>query len=156
MVVINQLRERNVNNWWSTIDGSGTYTSEHAWGSSAHLQVILAHLGSVEHGVEGGDLVYLHLGHFEDLGSLVHGWQGQEVVVLLLGDEEDGDYGWGFVVVGVLGQKNVNCFVWLLSEFKWRLLKIIFSVSVVGECTKLSYRLCCHHSHSLGKVWSSR
>ena len=66
------------------IDGC-TYASEHAWGSAADLEMVLADLGSVEHGVEGGDLVDLHVGHFEDLGSLVHGAQRQEVVVLLLG-----------------------------------------------------------------------
>ena len=55
--------------------------------------MIFANLGSIEHGVEGGYLVHLHLSHFEDLGSLVHGRQGQEVVVLLLSDEEHGDYG---------------------------------------------------------------
>jgi hypothetical protein len=49
-----------------------TYTSDHARGGSAHLQVVFAHLRSVEHRVKTGDFVDLHGGHVEDLGSFVH------------------------------------------------------------------------------------
>ena len=70
---------------------SGTYTAEHARSGAANLQVVLADLGSVEHGVESGDFVNLHRGHLEDLGGFVHSRQGQEVVVLLLRNEEHGN-----------------------------------------------------------------
>ena len=65
-----------------------TYSSNHAWGGSADLKVVLADSGSVEHREERGDLIDLHWGHLENLGSLVHGRQSQEVVVLLLSKEQ--------------------------------------------------------------------
>lgn len=70
---------------------SDTYTAEHARSGSANLQMVLADLGSVEHGVEGSDFINLHWGHLEDLGGLVHGRKGQEVIVLLLCNEQDRD-----------------------------------------------------------------
>ena len=64
-----------------------TYTSEHAGSGAANLKVILANLRPVEHGIESGDFIHLHGGHFENLCCLVHGRECQEVIVLLLGNE---------------------------------------------------------------------
>ena len=50
-----------------------TYTTNHAWGRAADLQMVLADLSTVEHSVEASHFVNLHRGHLEDLGSFVHG-----------------------------------------------------------------------------------
>lgn len=110
-----------------------TYTAEHARGGAADLQVVLANLRSVEHGVERGNLVDLHWGHFEDLRRLVHGGQSQKVVVLLLSNEQYRDASRGLVVSGVLVENSVNSGVRLLTELEGTLLEVVFSVSVVGE-----------------------
>ena len=40
-----------------------TYTSEHAGGGATDLKMVLANLGSVEHGVETSHLIHLHGSH---------------------------------------------------------------------------------------------
>ena len=85
-----------------------TYTANHAGGSAANLEVILAELCAVEHRVEGSDFVHLHRSHLEDLGDLVHSGKSKEVIVLLLSDKQDGDDAAGLVVVRVLGEKSLN------------------------------------------------
>ena len=125
---------------------SGTYTAEHARSGAANLQVVLADLGSVEHGVEGGDFVDLHGGHLEDLGGLVHGREGQEVVVLLLCNEQDGDDCGRLVVVGVLGQELLNGSVALSRELEGRLLQVVLRVAMVRKRAKAkSLRRSGHH-----------
>jgi len=108
-------------------------SSEEAGSSSADLQVVLAHSGSVEHGVEGGDLIHLHGSHLQNLGSLVHRRQSQKVVVLLLSDEQHGNTRRRLVIVRELIQQNVNGLVRFFSELKWSLVQVIFSVSMVGK-----------------------
>lgn len=122
-----------------------TYATEHAWGSSANLQVVFANLGSVEHGVESSHFIDLHWGHFQDLGSFVHGGQSQEVVVLLLGDEKDWDDSRRLVVIWELSEELLNGGVRSLSELERRFFQVVFCVSVVSESTKWSS--CLHLSH---------
>jgi hypothetical protein len=54
--------------------------------------VVFAYFGSVEHRVEGGNLIDLHGRHFKNLGDLVHGRESKEIVVLLLSDEQGRDH----------------------------------------------------------------
>lgn len=88
------------------LDGLNNVTgaAEHARCGAADLEMVLADLGAVEHGIERGDFVDLHGSHVEDLGDLVHGGEGQEVVVLLLRDEEGRDAGGLLVVGGVFAE----------------------------------------------------
>ena len=122
-----------------------TYTSDHAGGGSAHLKMILANLGSVEHSEETGDFVDLHRGHLQDLGCLVHRSEGQEVVVLLLRDEKRGNHTRRLVVIRVLGHEGLDGSVRLLSEFEGGLVKVILSVSMVGEGREGSLLSSCTH-----------
>ena len=119
-----------------------TYTSEEARGGATDLQMVLANLCPVEHGVERGDFIDLHGGHLEDLGSLVHSRQSQEVVVLLLGDEKHGDHGAALVVVRVLVKELLDSCVRLVVELEWRLLQVVCGVTMVRERTKGTL-LCC-------------
>jgi len=66
-------------------------SSQHARSGAAYLKMILADLGAVEHGVEGGDLVDLHGLHVEDLRDLVHRRESQKVIVLLLCNKQSRD-----------------------------------------------------------------
>ena len=113
--------------------------------------MVLANLCSVEHGVEGGDLVDLHGGHLEDLGSLVHGGKREEVIVLLLSDEQDWDDGRGLVVVGVLGKELLNGCVAFSSELKRCLLLVVFSVTMVCKRTEAE-SLRSSHQHGQGSA----
>lgn len=88
--------------------GKCTYTANHAWSGAADLQVVLAHLGAVEHRVERGDFVDLHRGHLEDLCHFVHCGQSEEVIVLLLRDKQHWDDAARFVVVGVPLEQGIN------------------------------------------------
>ena len=97
------------------------------------MQVVLANLCSVEHGVEAGHFVDLHWGHLENLGGLVHGRECQEVVVLLLSDEQDWDAGRRLVVVWVLGEELLDGSVAFLRELKWTFIQVVFCVAVVSE-----------------------
>lgn len=96
--------------------------------------MILAHLGPIEHGVEGSDLVDLHGSHVEDLGDFVHGGEGQEVVVLLLGNEQDRDAGRLFVVGRVLLEELIDLLVVLRGELEWSLLIVVLRVTMIREC----------------------
>ena len=68
-------------------------TPDHAGSCAAELDVILAESGSVEHGIERGDLVDLHGFHFQNLSDFVHSRKCKEIVVLLLSDEKDWNNG---------------------------------------------------------------
>lgn len=48
---------------------------------------MFADLGTVEHRVEGSNLVNLHWSHLKSLGHLVHRGESQEVIVLFLHEE---------------------------------------------------------------------
>lgn len=78
-------------------------TANHAGGSSAQLNKVLAHLGAVEHGVEGCNFVDAGGFNFTDLSDFVHGGDGEPAAVLALGEVEEGDDSGLFVVGGVLG-----------------------------------------------------
>lgn len=119
---------------WDGIDLS--YTSEHAWSSSAYLQVVLSNSGPVEHSIETGDFVHLHGNHLKNLGHFVHGGQGEEVVVLFLSHHEEGDAGGVLVVGRVLSQDLPNLLIVLWSELKWSLVSVVLSISVVHKSTK--------------------
>ena len=114
-----------------------TYSTDHAWGCPADLEVVLANFSAVEHRVEAGNFVDLHRGHIEDLCSFVHGGQGQKVVVLLLSDEEHRNDCRRLVIVGVPGQELLDGSVRLLSKFEWSLIQVVFSVSMVRKSTKV-------------------
>ena len=88
-----------------------TYTANHARSGAADLQVVLAHLGAVEHRVERGDFVDLHRGHLEHFCHLVHSGQREEVIVLLLRDKQHWDDAARFVVFGVPLEQGLNCSV---------------------------------------------
>lgn len=66
----------------------------------ARLDVEPAHGVPVVHGVEGGDFVNAHGGHFEDLGDFVHHAYACEAV-LALAEVEEGHHGCFFVLGGV-------------------------------------------------------
>ena len=114
-----------------------TYSTDHAWGCPADLQVVLADSSTIEHRVEAGNFVDLHWGHIEDLCSFVHGGQGQKVVVLLLRDEEHGNDCRRLVIVGVPGQERLDGSVRLLSKFEWSLIQVVFRVSMVRKSAKV-------------------
>ena len=67
--------------------------SELAGGGSADLEMELADSFPVEHGVEGGHLVYVHLVDLSYFGYFPHGGEGEEVIVLFLCEGEEGDDG---------------------------------------------------------------
>lgn len=60
-----------------------------AGSGSTDLQMELSDPFAVEHGVEGGHLVYVHFVDLRDFSHLSHGGQGEEVVVLLLGQVQE-------------------------------------------------------------------
>ena len=55
----------------------------------------------VEHGVEGGDFVDVHLVDLGYFGYFPHGGEGEEVVVLFLCEGEEGDDGRPLPVGGI-------------------------------------------------------
>ena len=85
-----------------------TYTANHARSGAADLQVVLAHLGAVEHRVERGDFVDLHRGHLENFRHFVHSGECEEVIVLLLRDKQHWDDAARFVVFGVPLEQGIN------------------------------------------------
>jgi len=108
-------------------------STEHARGGTAHLQVVLADLGTVEHGVERCDFIHLHGRHVENLGDLVHCREGEEVVVLLLSDEESRDASGLLVVRGVLVEQILDLSVVLRGELEGSIVIIVLGVSVVRK-----------------------
>lgn len=118
-------------------------TSQLARCCSTYLQVILADLGPIEHGVEGGDLVDLHRLHIENFGDFVHCGQSKEVIVLLLRDEQGRDACRLLIVRGVLVEQLLYLLVVLFSELEWRVLVVVLSVPVVSKCTESTLR--CDH-----------
>ena len=66
-------------------------TADHARRRAAQLDEVLAHLGAVEHGVEGGHLVHAGGGRAHDLGHLVHGRYRQPAPVLSLRQVQERD-----------------------------------------------------------------
>ena len=115
-------------------------TSQLARGCSAHLQVILADLGPIEHGVEGGDLVDLHGLHIEDLGDFVHCGESEEVIVLLLRDEQGRDACRLLIVRGVFVEQLLYLLVVLFGELERRVLVVVLSVPVVRKRTERTLR----------------
>ena len=95
--------------------------------------MVFSKLCSIEHGVEGGNLVDLHRLHLEDLSDLVHRRQSQEVVVLLLGNEEHWNDSAMLVVVWEVTKLFLDLFVILSCKFEWSFLNVILSISVVDE-----------------------
>jgi hypothetical protein len=110
-----------------------TYTAKHARRRAADLEVVLADFGSVEHCVEGRNLVHLHRSHLQHFRCLVHRRQSQKVIVLFLGDKEGRDHSRRLVVVWVLGEELLNGCVAFRSELKRRFLEVVLSVAMVGE-----------------------
>mmetsp|Transcript_18880 Transcript_18880/g.29535 ORF Transcript_18880/g.29535 Transcript_18880/m.29535 type:complete len:230 (-) Transcript_18880:179-868(-) len=99
-------------------------SANHAWRGGAHLDVVLANLIPVVHGVEGGNLVYTHGGHVEDHCNLVHSrdWNPasaskiRHVFCLLLGQVQERHDCRTLVVGWILLQDNGNLLVVLGGE----------------------------------------
>ena len=75
---------------------------------TTYLYEVLAHLGPVEHGVEGGDLVDLDGRHVQHGGHLVHGRQRQPPTCLSLRQVQHRDDGGLLVVPRIAGHDQLR------------------------------------------------
>ena len=81
----------------------GFWSSQLAGSGAAHLQVELSDSFPVEHGVEGGNLIDVHLVDFCDFGYFAHGGDWQEVLILFLCEGQQRNNGGSFPIAGVFG-----------------------------------------------------
>ena len=73
---------------------------------------------SVEHGVEGSNLIDVHFINFNNFGNLPHGVEGQEIIALFLCEVKERDDGGSLPVRWVLGEDEFDLFIVFSCEFE--------------------------------------
>jgi len=104
--------------------------AELAGRGAADLQVELSHSFAVEHGVEGGHLVDVHLVDLGDARHLPHRCQREEVIVLLLGEVQQRDDRRSPPVGGEFRQDYLHLLVVFGAEIERRGVVVVGSLSV--------------------------
>lgn len=100
--------------------------------SRAGLDVELADRGTVVHGVEGGDFVDAHGGHFKDASDFVHD-ADRSITVLALAEVEQGQDGRLLVLRRVALDDLGDNFLVLLGELEGDIRIIVGGVAVLKK-----------------------
>lgn len=105
-------------------------SSELAGSSSTNLKMKFPNSFSIEHSVEGGNLIYVHFIDFYNFSNFSHSIQRQEVIALFLSKMKKWYDCRSFPIWWKLGQYIFNFFIIFGSELEGSRIIIIFSLSM--------------------------
>ena len=111
----------------------GTATAKHAWRGCAELKEVLSNRLTVEHGVEGSDLIDTHWWHLEQFGNIVHDRDRNPTGILALTKVEQWDDSRLLVLFGVMRDDLLCHLLVLLVELKGNVGIVVVGVAVNKE-----------------------